>query len=148
MNISKIQQPDAQLVSSLMPIWLTENLGAHDFIDADYWQSNYELVKSLLPNATLYIVEEQHKIIGFAGMQADFLAGIFINHDFQNQGIGTQLLNTIKSDYELITLAVYQKNKKALQFYRKHAFKVISQQIDVDTAESEYHLRWQNKNLN
>ena len=54
-----------------MQIWLEGNLDAHDFIDPSYWHDNYELVKKELPNAQLYVDEEEGEIAGFVGMQGD-----------------------------------------------------------------------------
>ena len=60
--IRKYQKSD---LDALMQIWLEGNLDAHDFIDPSYWHDNYELVKKELPNAQLYVDEEEGEIAGF-----------------------------------------------------------------------------------
>ena len=68
--IRKYQKSD---LDALMQIWLEGNLDAHDFIDPSYWHDNYELVKKELPNAQLYVDEEDGEIAGFVGCKVTIL---------------------------------------------------------------------------
>ena len=45
-------------VDKVADIWLDTNIRAHDFIPAQYWESNFESVKELLPHATVYVYED------------------------------------------------------------------------------------------
>ena len=49
--IRKLQKADINRVAD---IWLKTNLKAHFFISEQYWISNYEFVKELLPQAEVY----------------------------------------------------------------------------------------------
>ena len=42
-------------INKVAEIWLNTNIKAHDFIPAQYWKSNFELVKELLLQATVYV---------------------------------------------------------------------------------------------
>ena len=42
----------------IMEIWLEGNLTAHPFIKEEYWKQNYETVRSMLPNAEVYVFEQ------------------------------------------------------------------------------------------
>ena len=66
--IRKYQKSD---LDALMQIWLEGNLDAHDFIDPSYWHDNYELVKKELPNAQLYVDEEEGEIHSDKGIDID-----------------------------------------------------------------------------
>lgn len=33
-----------------MEVWIQGNLGAHDFVNAEYWNKNFDLVKLELPD--------------------------------------------------------------------------------------------------
>ena len=46
--IRVLQEADMEQV---VAIWLDTNLKAHHFIPAQYWKSNIELVKEMLPQA-------------------------------------------------------------------------------------------------
>lgn len=52
-----IRQFEFRDLDKIMNIWLEGNLEAHSFIDAEYWKKNFESVKSVLPNAEVYVYE-------------------------------------------------------------------------------------------
>ena len=52
----------------IMKIWLESNISAHDFILEDYFKSNYDFVKNVLPDATVLVYEEDDEIKGFVGI--------------------------------------------------------------------------------
>jgi len=75
-------------VDRIMEIWLEGNLNAHSFIEESYWKNNYKSVKAILPNAEVYVYEVGKEILGFIGMDADYIAGIFVAEGYQGIGIG------------------------------------------------------------
>ena len=111
-------------LEAVADIWLTENKNAHSFIPAAYW-------------------EDRQGIGGFAGMQGDWLAGIFVRASRQSCGIGKALLNHFKAQRAQISLSVYQKNMRAIRFYQREGFAVLAKGVDADTGETEYTMRWQ-----
>ena len=60
--IRKLQKADLNDVANL---WLDTNLKAHNFISAEYWNTNFEFVKEMLPQAEVYVYENDKKIQGF-----------------------------------------------------------------------------------
>ena len=46
--IRKLQNVD---INKVVDLWLKTNLEAHHFISEQYWISNYERVKEMLPQA-------------------------------------------------------------------------------------------------
>ena len=50
--VRKLRNAD---VNKVADIWLDTNMKAHYFIPTQYWKSNFELVKELLLQATVYI---------------------------------------------------------------------------------------------
>ena len=42
-------------VEAIMEIWKEENINTHNFINKKYWEDNYEFVKSILPNAEIWL---------------------------------------------------------------------------------------------
>ena len=63
----------------IMDIWLNGNKQAHCFIPGSYWESCAQEVQSLLSQADVFVWEEEGLIKGFAGMQGNYLAGIFVD---------------------------------------------------------------------
>lgn len=49
-------------------IWLDANLRAHCFIPPQYWKSNFDPVKEMLPRAEVYVYENDREIWGFIGL--------------------------------------------------------------------------------
>ena len=80
----------------IMEIWLEGNLTAHPFIKEEYWKQNYETVRSMLPNAEVYVFEEAGEVQGFIGMDAEYIAGLFVAEGHRGHGIGHQLISEVK----------------------------------------------------
>lgn len=141
--IRKFKEND---IEAIMQIWKKENIEAHKFISKQYWEKNYNYVKEILPNAEIYVYTLKEKIVGFIGLQDNYIAGIFIEINSQNKGIGTALLNKVKQNRKELKLRVYEKNTKAMEFYKKNGFIVINRNIEEDTKEIEYYMIWKIKN--
>ena len=124
-------------LDEIMEIWLEGNLQAHAFIGEEYWKQNYESVKTVLPNAEIYVYEEEGGIRGFIGMDADYIAGLFIKEEYRGRGIGHQLLETVKRKKRL-SLHVYERNFGAVAFYKAEGFEVKQTMTEKETGEKEY----------
>lgn len=137
--IRKFEKND---ISAVMKIWENENIRTHNFIAKEYWKNNYEYVKNILPNADIYVYILDEHIVGFAGVNNNYIEGIFVDINNQCSGIGTSLLDKIKEDKENLILSVYKKNTNAIKFYKKNNFIIISENIDENTNEIEYIMTW------
>ena len=69
----------------------------------------------------------------------------FVAKEYRSQGIGRQLLEYVKQLHSTLSLNVYQKNERALRFYRENGFTIVSKQNDEHTGEIEFTMIW-NKN--
>ena len=128
-------------LEEVMEIWLQTNINAHDFIERGYWINNFDLVKKLLPDAKVYIFEEDNIIKGFIGVIEDgYIAGLFVKEEYQREGIGEKLIKYIKPKYNQLKLDVYSKNKNAIKFYLKNNFKIVNEKNNEDTNELEYEM--------
>ena len=127
-----------------MQIWLHGNLDAHAFIPADFWTDHFEMVRDILPQAELYVHENEatRQIDGFIGLSESHIEGIFVAKSARSKGIGKALLEYAKSRKPRLTLSVYQKNERAIAFYRREKFVVQSEGIDEDTNEAEIQMFW------
>lgn len=128
-------------LEEVMEIWLQNNINAHDFIEREYWINNFDLVKKLLPDAKVYIFQEDNIIKGFIGVIEDgYIAGLFVKEKYQREGIGEKLIKYIKPKYNQLKLDVYSKNKNAIKFYLKNNFKIVNEKNNEDTNELEYEM--------
>ena len=137
--IRKLQNVD---INNVADIWLKTNLEAHDFIPGQYWTSNYEAVKKMLPQAEVYVYEDNKTIQGFVGVRDEYIEGIFVSGKMQSHGIGKALLDYIKDKKARLQLNVYQKNVRAMSFYQREGFTIQSEGLDEFTGEKEYVMEW------
>ena len=140
--IRKLQKVDINRVAD---IWLKTNLKAHYFIPEQYWTNNYEVVKEILPQADVYVYEDDKIIQGFVGLNAEYIEGIFVSDEMQSCGIGKLLLDYIKDKKVSLRLNVYQKNARAISFYQREGFIIQCEGLDEDTGEKEYTMLWKQK---
>lgn len=131
-------------LSVVMQIWLEANIKAHNFISKDYWTDNYAMVKDLLPQAEIYVYEDDdtNQIDGFIGLSDNFIEGIFVRETLRSRGVGKQLLNYVKKIKSIMRLSVYQKNTRAIAFYQREQFVICSENIDDSTNEKEFIMAW------
>lgn len=130
-------------IDKIMEIWLNSNIEAHNFIDKSYWEKNFEMVKNTLPQAEIYIYEENNNIMGFVGLVENYIAGIFVEKNFRGKGTGKKLLDYAKSIKNNLTLNVYEKNIDAVKFYKREGFTVEKFGIDKNTDEREFMMSWE-----
>ena len=132
-------------INKVAEIWLDTNIKTHYFISAQYWKSNFELVKELLLQATVYVYEDKQEIQGFIGLSNEYIEGIFVSAEMQSQGIGKILLNYVKGKRNKLILNVYQKNTRAISFYQRGGFEIQYSGLDEATGEKDYVMAWQQK---
>ena len=140
--IRKLRKAD---INKVADIWLDTNIKAHYFIPAHYWKRNFDLVKELLLQATVYVYEDKQEIQGFVGLSDEYIEGIFVSAEMQSQGIGKILLNYVKGKRNNLLLNVYQKNARAISFYQREGFEIQCNGIDEATGERDYVMAWQRK---
>lgn len=139
--IRKLKKSDIDEVSR---IWLDINILTHNFIDSSYWKSNFYGVKKLLEEAECYVfVNDMNEVLGFIGLDNEYIQGIFVCKSFQSNGIGKKLLDFVKENKSNLTLNVYQKNIRAIRFYERENFKIIKEDFDDNTCEKEYFMKWE-----
>ena len=86
---------------------------------------------------------EREEILGFIGLNGEYIEGIFVSHEAQSCGIGKALMDHVKERKQKLLLSVYKKNRRALNFYRREGFCVGEEKTDGDTGEQECLLVWE-----
>lgn len=130
-------------IEEIMKIWFESNMDTHDFINESYWTKNYNTVKSKILMAEVYVYETDGDIYGFVGLIDNYITGIFVKKDMRRRGIGKQLIDFLKENYNELYLRVYRKNEEAIKFYLREDFSIIEDSIDNETNEEELIVKWQ-----
>ena len=135
--IRKLNEAD---IDKVMDIWMKSTIKAHDFISKEYWQNNYKTVKEVyIPMSETFVYKDVQGIKGFISViNNEFIGALFVDIDFQGNGIGKQLIDYAVSKYGKLQLAVYKENKKSVEFYINRGFKIIEEQINDDSKHVEY----------
>ena len=129
-------------VDAVAGIWLDANISAHDFIDPDYWIGNYDMVRGMLPQAEVYVYEDDGGVQGFIGLEGGHVAGIFVRGESRSRRIGKRLLDHAKATRNGLTLDVYQRNIRAVRFYRREGFEIVQAGLDDETGEKDFRMMW------
>lgn len=135
---------DADL-NILMDIWYKGNLEAHDFVDKSYWDKNKNYVRNALQRADVFVYETDGKVVGFVGMDKDYLAGLFVHRDYRGYGFGTRLIEKIKEEYDYFTLHVFKENYGAYTFYKNRGLAIRHVEVNEDLGEEEYLMYYRKK---
>lgn len=129
-------------IDSVADIWLDTNRKAHAFIPASYWESNFASVKEMLPQAEVYVYENDKGIQAFLGLSGEYIEGIFVSEGAQSRGIGKCLLDCAKDRKPALRLNVYQKNVRAIRFYQREGFQIRRSALDAAPGEPDYEMLW------
>lgn len=129
-------------LGSVLDLWLSGNLSAHPFLPAAWWSAQRGQVALQLPQAEVWLsTGEDGALLGFAGLQGELLAGLFVAEGARSQGVGKSLLDHLKARHPRLVLHVYQRNPRALRFYLREGFRL--QAVGADAAgEPELLLSW------
>lgn len=110
-------------LDTIMDIWLSSNLDAHDFVGTQYWQEQAPTVRAAIQDAEVYCyIVASDTIAGFIGLTGDYLAGLFVAKQYRQRGIGSQLLTFVQHRRQQLTLDAYPQNQQAIAFYHRYGF--------------------------
>nr|WP_279381507.1 N-acetyltransferase [Clostridium sardiniense] len=131
-------------IDEIMKIWVESTIKSHDFIDENYWIESQDIVRNkYIPISKTYIYKEDNIIKGFISiLNNNFIGGLFVANDSQGQGIGRKLIDTVKNELNSLTLNVFKENVRALKFYEREGFEIVSESIDSATLKEEILMKW------
>ncbi len=129
-------------IDRVMTIWLESNIDAHHFIGADFWKKHYDQVEEAILESEVYVYEYEGEILGFVGVNEDYISGIFVDSSYRSMQVGKDLMNHIKTRHDKLALHVYAKNVKALRFYEREGFILEEFTINKASEEKECLMKW------
>ena len=142
--IRKYEKNDHERV---MKIWLLSNLEAHGFIRQGYWRGCLDSVSDAISAAEVYTALSGSEIVGFIGLNEGHIEGIFVDGEHRSKGVGKSLIDFAKELYPKLSLCVYEKNERAVDFYRREGFWPVRKKPDISTGETEILMRWEVKRI-
>ena len=127
MKIRDYEDSDKQ---RLLEIYDTAIPLAHDFLDKSIRDQERRICEEFFDrdDSQTFVLEIDGEVVGFSTIKNETkMASFFIDPQFQRKRLGTELMKSIQKNKQTIELAVYERNRKALSFYRKNGFEVIDQ---------------------
>lgn len=140
-----IRKWTAKSLDPVLTLWLESTTLAHPFIDEQYWHDSLALVRDVyLPAAQTWVWEENDTLLGFISvMDNQFVGALFVAPQALHRGIGSALLNEVKQRYPMLSLEVYQKNGRAVNFYHALGFRIEDGAWQEETKHPTWIMRWQ-----
>lgn len=113
-----------------------ENLSNEEIIKINnYVETN---IPKLINNYCNIIVNE--KIVGCVLLtdidDGKLLDEIYLEEQYRNQGIGTDIIKNILNENNIVYLWVYKKNIKAISLYKKMGFNIIKE------TDTRYYMKY------
>lgn len=84
------------------------------------------------------VTDEQGKILGFAALDGEQLAHLYLRPDVRRRGLGSVLLGAVRAaSPDRLRLYVFQRNTAAAAFYRNHGFRLVDTSDGARNEERE-----------
>lgn len=134
-------------IPGLKTLYVRSNNSVGLPLPAGYFEEDSRLFvsKTVRESQTLVSIEE-NRIAGVVCFTGDFLEALFVEPDFFGHGIGSALLKRALDGKKSILLNVYRDNRKAVSFYRSHAFKITSGGVSSETKLPYLEMEWKKEN--
>ena len=95
--------------------------------------SDPEILKSI------WIYESEGIVKGLIKIEDKEVVELYVDHFFQGQGIGAELIEFAKKEFDVRALWVLEKNLAAIKFYEAHGFHITDNK-ELEDGTSEYKL--------
>ena len=131
---------------AIITIWYDTQSLAHPFLSNEFIDKVRVMMKDIfIPNSKTWVYENDDEIIGFVSMMNNEIGGLFVNPNKQSKGIGTTLVNYVKTMHESLEVEVFKNNTIGTSFYNKYGFKLIKSYLHEETNEMVLRLEFNAK---
>lgn len=125
----------------IVHIWYKASRIAHPFLASDFSEKmKHDLRDIYIPNSETWVYENGGRVLGFISMLGNEIGGLFVLPDTQKNGIGTQLVNFVKSLHPELVVEVFEQNVIGRAFYAKYGFEPVSNYHHEETGQTVLRL--------
>lgn len=85
----------------------------------------------------VYLLEESERLLGFVAYDKNWVHHLYLHPKELGKGYGSKLLKLALQNASILHLWAFQKNTRAIEFYKKHGFIVIKESDGSENEEKE-----------
>lgn len=139
MSIQKIDTRDPKLLDELEEVWLRSVKSTHLFLSDGEITNIQKMIPQVLSGIENLIIakDEQGRVLGFMGVENHKIEFLFINPSEQGKGLGREFIKYGIKNHSVSEVDVNEQNPKALGFYERMGFRVISRS-ELDEQGNPY----------
>lgn len=127
----------------VMDIWFRAQSLAHPFLQKSFVEMVTKAMREMyIPGSETWVYEDRGEVVGFIGMQAIEIGGLFVHPDHHSKGIGSQLVNFILEKQKELEVEVFVKNTIGRSFYDKFGFKTYEESLHEPTGEMVLRMKF------
>ena len=131
---------------SLIDVWYKSTSVAHPFMTKEFLKKEEKNIREIyLPNTETWVYEKDGQVVGYIAMIKNEVGAVFILPEFQRQGIGKKLMDTVAELHEELEVEVFEKNKNGRRFYERYGFVFLKKHLHEETGEVLFRLRFKRK---
>lgn len=142
--MANIKRAEKSQTYEILDLWLRTAVHSNPFIENNFWEKYYDKIKNKYftdSEGFVYIID--NKIVGFICVTEDnSIAGLFVDPDYQKKGIGTEMIEFAKTEYSLLHLMVYAKNRSMLNFSTHRGFVIDGAIRNPYNEQIQYTMIW------
>ena len=86
---------------------------------------------------SIRVCESEGIVMGLIRIVGREVVELYVDHFFQGRGIGAELIEYAKKEFDVRNLWVLEKNAGAIRFYEAHGFRVTGNR-ELEEGTSEY----------
>lgn len=105
--------------------------------DLEYFQNR------VFASQEVFLAEEEGRTIGFIAFDKDWLHHLYLLPEAQGRKVGAFLLRIAQKNSRRLQLWLFRRNRRAIQFYERHGFRLIEETDGAGNEEKEPDARYE-----
>ncbi|KKD35324.1 GNAT family N-acetyltransferase [Limnoraphis robusta] len=131
-----------QDLNRLLEVWYSASKIAHSFLDEAFLETERQNIpKVYLPAAETWVFERDNLVLGFISLLDNQVGAIFVDPQFQRQGIGRALIDWAKTLRSQLFVEVFKENQAGRAFYQQYGFIPVDEHLHPETGYILLRLR-------
>ncbi|RKZ97015.1 MAG: GNAT family N-acetyltransferase [Gammaproteobacteria bacterium] len=133
----------------VLSAWESASRFSHPFLSNDFFENErYNIPNFYLPNADIWVVEHNGKVIGFIALFGNKVCAVFVKPEFHGTGAGRALMDKAQELHGNLEVDVFKKNSIGCKFYSSYGFKSAGKKFHKETGHVILKLKFTAKKHN